>query len=243
MTDEPQDDGWEQSAAAWIAHLGDDGDFGRQSVLDEPMMARVRAGGFRRALDVGCGEGRFCRMLAAEGIAVTGIDPAPSLIDRARVLDPGGDYRVESAEALNFEDGAFDLVVAYLSLIDIPDAEAAISEMARVLAPGGTLLIGNLTAYNSAGDVAEMGWQTLADGRRAHAMDQYLEERSAWIEWRGIRIMNWHRPLSTYMRLLLDQGLTLTHFDEPRAIGGDPVRVAHYNRAPWFLMMEWRKPG
>jgi SAM-dependent methyltransferase len=236
-------DGWEQSAQAWIASQGDEGDFGRRWVMDAPMLERVRRRPFRRALDVGCGEGRFCRMLKAQGVDAVGIDPAVSLIARAREMDTRGDYRVGVAEALPFEDGAFDLVVSYLSLIDIPDAAAAIGEMARVLEPGGALLIANLAGYNSAGDVNDLGWSTLADGRRAQAMDRYLEEKSAWIAWKGIRIRNWHRPLSTYMTLLLNQGLRLTHFSEPRADpAGDPVRAAHYDRAPWFLLVEWEKP-
>ncbi len=86
----------------------------------------------------------------------------PALIDHARALDPEGDYRIESAEALGFADAEFDLVVSYLSLIDIPDASAAIREMVRVLKPGGTLLIANLTSFNSAGDVAELGWTQIA---------------------------------------------------------------------------------
>ena len=236
-------DGWAESADAWVASQGDEGDFGRRWVMDAPMLERVRLRPFARALDVGCGEGRFCRMLKAEGVASVGIDPTAGLIDHARRLDPEGDYRVEAAEALGFDDGAFDLVVSYLSLIDIPDVRAAIAEMARVLAPGGSLLIANLTGYNSAGDANDLGWGTLADGRRAHAMDHYLEEKVGWIAWKGIRIQNWHRPLSTYMTLLLEQGLTLTHFAEPRANAeGDPVRAAHYDRAPWFMLMEWTKP-
>lgn len=235
-------DGWEESADAWVASQGDEGDFGRRWVMDAPMLERVRRRAYVRALDVGCGEGRFCRMLKAEGVAAVGIDPASSLIGHARRLDPDGDYRVEAAEALGFPDGAFDLVVSYLSLIDIPDVRAAIAEMARVLAPGGTLLIANLASYNSAADANDLGWVSLPDGRRVHAMDDYLEEKAGWIAWKGIRIKNWHRPLSTYMTLLLEQGLTLTYFDEPRAHGGDPVRQGHYDRAPWFMMMEWVKP-
>ena len=234
-------DGWDESAQAWIASQGDSGDFGRQWVMDAPMMARATLRPYARALDVGCGEGRFCRMLKAIGVEAVGIDPAKALIDHARAIDPGGDYRVEAAEALGFEDGSFDLVVSYLTLIDIPDARAAIREMTRVLAPGGTLLIANLAAHNSAADANDLGWTTLADGRRVHAMDHYLEEKVGWIAWRGIRIQNWHRPLSTYMTLLLEQGLRLSHFDEPPAHGGDPTRQAHYNRAPWFMLMEWTK--
>ena len=233
--------GWEASADAWIADQGETGDFGRRWVMDAPMMARAVLRPYRRALDVGCGEGRFCRMLQGLGIQTAGIDPTPALIQRARELDPHGDYRMEAAEALGFEDGAFDLVVSYLTLIDIPDAAAAIWEMARVLAPGGTLLIANLNGYNTAACANDLGWMRLPDGRRGYVMDHYLEEKVGWVEWRGIRIHNWHRPLSTYMSLLLGQGLQRTHFAEPPAHGGD--RKAHYDRAPWFMMMEWTKPA
>ena len=56
------DNGWENSAQAWIDSMGergDRGDWGRQHVLDPVMMARVANGKFGDALDVGCGEGRF----------------------------------------------------------------------------------------------------------------------------------------------------------------------------------------
>jgi hypothetical protein len=87
-----------------------------------------------------------------------------------------------------------------------------------------------------------LGWALDADGRRAHfRIDNYLQERAQWIEWKGIRIVNHHRPLSTYMRLLLDQGLRLTFFDEPRPVTNAPARAHDYVRAPWFLVMEWAK--
>jgi len=82
--------GWDESARAWIADMGERGDYGREFVLDAPMLARVRAGGFRDALDVGCGEGRFCRMFAAHGAKAVGIDPTEALIDKARRRDPAG---------------------------------------------------------------------------------------------------------------------------------------------------------
>jgi hypothetical protein len=43
------------------------------------------------------------------------------------------------------------------------------------------------------------------------------------------------------MTRLLAAGLALTWFDEPRPRGGDPAKVEKYVRAPWFLVMEWRK--
>lgn len=235
-------DGWTDSADAWLASLGDEGDFSRRWVLDAPMMARALAPRPERALDIGCGEGRFCRMLRAEGVETVGIDPTPALLAQARARDPAGDYRDGRAEALDFADESFDLVVSYLTMIDIPDIRAAIPEMVRVLKPGGRLLIANLTSFNTAG-LGGLGWIRTANGKPAYAMDRYLEERAEWITWAAIRIINHHRPLETYMSLLLDQGLILTHFAEPAPHGGDPAIADKYRRAPWLMMMEWRKPG
>lgn len=232
--------GWDQSAASWIASLGERGDYTREFILDPVMVARTSGRGYGRALDVGCGEGRFCRMLREQGIAAVGIDPTERLLARARDLDPDGDYRIASAEALPFEDATFDLVVSYLSLIDIPDIRAAIPEMARVLKPGGSLLIANLTSYVTA---APSGWERNEAGEALHCypIDNYLEERAEWVEWMGIRIQNWHRPLSTYMRLLLDIGLRLTYFDEPAGVGGPAAQLETSRRRPWCLAMEWTK--
>lgn len=234
--------GWDESAAAWIADMGEHGDFGRRYVLDPVMVPRALALQPKAMLDVGCGEGRFCRMLAKHGVAVTGIDPARALIEHARERDPHGTYLEADAANLPFDDSAFDLVVSCLSLIDIPDVAAAIAEMARVLKPGGRLLIANSNPWNTAGDGEGLGWALDADGRKAHfRIDNYLQERAQWIEWRGIRIVNYHRPLSTYMKLLLDQGLRLTFYDEPRPMADAPPRAHDYVRAPWFLVMEWAK--
>jgi len=235
--------GWQASAKAWIADQGEHGDFARRYVLDPVMLPRALARSPRKALDVGCGEGRFCRMLKQHAVDVTGMDPTTALLTVARTRDPQGTYLEGLAERLPFSDASFDLVVSYLSLIDIPDIRAAIPEMARALKPGGSLLIANLNSFNTA--CADTGWVKNADGRHLYyPIDNYLEERWMWIEYRGIRIRNHHRPLSTYLSALLDAGLRLTYFDEPSPIPGTTLsKAASYRRAPWFLVMEWIKPA
>jgi SAM-dependent methyltransferase len=236
------DNGWQRSADAWVADMGELGDFGRRYVLDPVMLPRAIAGSPRNALDVGCGEGRFCRMLRSRGVDAVGVDPTPALLAVARTRDARGTYVEATAERLPFPENAFDLVVSYLSLIDIPDVETAIPEMARVLKPGGTLLIANLTSFNTA--CADVGWVKDARGRRLYyPIDNYLQEREMWIEYRGLRVVNHHRPLSTYLRVCLGAGLVLTYFDEPAASADAPASRANgYARAPWFLVMEWLKP-
>jgi SAM-dependent methyltransferase len=236
------DNGWQSSADAWITDQGEHGDFGRQFVLDPIMLPRALACRPKVALDVGCGEGRFSRALRAHGVRAIGIDPTARLIDTARERDPQGEYIAAIAERLPFADHAFDLVVAYLSLIDIPDYRAAIAQMSRVLTPGGTLLIANLNSFVTAcGDV---GWIKDEQGSRHHyPVDHYLEERAMWVAWGDIRIVNYHRPLSAYMGALIDAGLRLIRLDEPSPSDVSPRGRAHdYRRVPWFLVMEWQKP-
>jgi SAM-dependent methyltransferase len=178
-------------------------------------------------------------MLRGRGIDAIGIDPTRELIEEAQSRDPGGVYRFAQAEQLPFGDASFELVVSYLTLIDIADFRAAISEMARVLKPGGTLLIANINSFISS---SPRGWIKDQDGRKLHfPVDRYLEEYPSWAEWAGIRIHNWHRPLSAYMATLLGNGLHLRFFDEPVAVGGDDLRRLNHQRAPWFVVMEWQK--
>jgi SAM-dependent methyltransferase len=220
---------------------GRPGDFGREHVLDPVMMQRVTARRFESALDVGCGEGRFCRLLKDNHIPVVGIDPTEALLAQARLRDPTGHYQTATAESLPFPSAKFDLVVSYLTLIDIPDFRSGLREMVRVLSPGGTLLIANINSFISS---CPKGWIKDQDGRHLHyPVDRYMEEFPEFVEWSGIRIENWHRPLAAYMRELLGLGLSLTFFDEPQPRSGDTERQARYRRAPWFLVMEWQRPG
>ncbi len=235
-------DGWDRSAEAWIASVGERGDWAREHILDPAMLARIEPQHFRRGLDVGCGEGRFCRMLKARGVSVVGIDQCHTLLDAAMRRDPSGEYHLARAEQLPFGDGSFDLVVSYMSLCDIPDFRAAISEIARVLAPGGTLLLANLTSMSTAD--AGIGWVKDDNGQLMYwPIDRYLDEFSMQSEWAGISIINWHRPLSAYMDALLGAELRLIFFDEPQPVSGDPERQERYRRMPWFVLMEWRAHG
>lgn len=238
--------GWDSSAEAWIADMGEDGDFSRTHVLDMPMLELVRRYRPENLLDAGCGEGRFCRMVSVEGIETVGLDPTAAMLRAARARDPEGRYVDGRAEALPFAAGSFDAVVSYLTLIDIDDYEKALVEMARVLRPKGHLLIANLNPFITAipDDMENTSWQRDADGNRlAVRVDDYLKPRARWFEWRGIKVRNHHRPMRDYMQVLLGLGLRLVDFDEPGPSRGDGPRepTETQKRVPYFHIMGWRK--
>lgn len=98
-----------------------------------------------RALDVGCGDGRFTRLLATMFETVDGIDVNARRIEQARQpADAGGlaiTFRAGSGEALPYPDESFDVVVFSNSLHHIPDMDRALSEAERVLVPNGLLYV------------------------------------------------------------------------------------------------------
>ncbi|MCP4383606.1 MAG: class I SAM-dependent methyltransferase [Hyphomicrobiales bacterium] len=234
------EDGWEASAGAWIDVMGDEGDWGRKHVLDAALLARLEGREFSRILDVGCGEGRFCRMLPHPDRTVVGLDPTEDLIACARDRDPHGDYQVGTAEQMPFPGGSFDLIVSYLSLIDISGLQQAVGEFSRVLRPGGTVLIANLTSFRTA-SLKNLTNRDESDRSFLCSVDRYMEEFWYWSEWSGIRVKNWHRPLSAYMSAFLQHGFELRFFDEPLPGSGESNDQADaFRRAPFFVTMEWQ---
>jgi ubiquinone/menaquinone biosynthesis C-methylase UbiE len=141
---------WEEHAAAFIAWAREPGHDSYWRFHRDAFLPLVPAPG-RRTLDLGCGEGRLSRDLKALGHDVVGIDASPTMLAAAREADPAIQTRLADAAALPFADGAFDCVVAFMSLQDVDEFEAALRETARVLEPGGRLCLAIVHPINSAG--------------------------------------------------------------------------------------------
>ncbi len=104
------------------------------------LLAHARASD--RALDLGCGDGHFTGMLADAVMRVTGADVAEAALTRARRRHPGVRFeRVPFDGELPFEDGAFELVWASEVIEHVADTARWLSEVRRVLAPRGRLLV------------------------------------------------------------------------------------------------------
>lgn len=102
-----------------------------------------------RVLDYGCGYGRVMAELSEHGFRdVSGVDLSPALIERGRQLRPDLDFAVlESPPELTRASGSFDLILLFAVLTCVPDStaqRALITELDRVLAPGGLLYVSDV---------------------------------------------------------------------------------------------------
>jgi SAM-dependent methyltransferase len=113
--------------------------------LDRQLLDRFAAG-MREvgpACDMGCGPGHVAHYLHEHGVEVCGIDLSPTMVERARSLVPGVEFRPGDMMALDAPDGAWAGIAAFYSIIHIPreDMPRALGELRRVLRPGGILLL------------------------------------------------------------------------------------------------------
>jgi ubiquinone/menaquinone biosynthesis C-methylase UbiE len=97
-----------------------------------------------RVLDVPCGTGRHTAHLAALGHDVTGVDASPWMLDQARAKYPDLRLVEGTIDSLAFPDDSFDGAVCALLFDHLPRIDHAIAELARVVRPGGRLLISNI---------------------------------------------------------------------------------------------------
>lgn len=121
----------------------------------------VREAGGGPVADVGCGPGYVTRFLADAGVDAFGIDLSPEMVAIARRDHPDLRFEVGSMAALDLPDSALAGVVAFWSVIHVPDhaVPGVYAEMRRVLRPGGVLLVGfhvgDETRHDSVGYTGE----------------------------------------------------------------------------------------
>lgn len=184
----PSADGWLEDTRASYDTVADSyADQTRHLLAETPeesailaMFAdMVRVQGEGLVADVGCGAGRITAHLRLLGVDAFGIDLSPGMIEVARRDHPGLRFDVGSMTDLALADGSVAGLVAWYSLIHVPDDEASsvFAQFRRVLRPGGPLLLGF-----HVGDESKL----ITQGYGGHPMKIFVHRRqhdqmSAWL--------------------------------------------------------------
>ena len=173
-----------------------------------------------RVLDIACGTGvvtRHCADLAGAEGSVTGLDLNDAMLAVARRVRPEIDWRQGDAADLPFDDGAFDAVTCQFGLMFMPDRPKALSEMWRVLAPGGRLAV---AVFGSTDD--NPPYRVLADiGERHAGMPAAAALRSPFVLGNTEKLAN----------MATEAGI-------PDAEISEHTGTEHFDSMAWFMEIE-----
>lgn len=187
--------------------------------LDEPFVREIvdelPAGD---ALDAACGTGRIAAYLAGRGHRVRGVDSSPDMLERARRRVPQAEFRLGDLTSLPVSDESVDLVVCSLALTHVPVLDPVLAEFARVLRPGGHVVIADIHPEGVALGVVPS--VRLPDGRAG-------------------RVATCRHLVGDYVRAALAAGLQVRRCEEPRHPRGEPGErsdvLEPWDEWPWAL--------
>jgi SAM-dependent methyltransferase len=131
-------DRWSAHAMRWAELWGLFSDPARLAVA-----TAAGIGPGTRVLDAGCGSGELLELLEDLGAEVAGVDPAPAMLDLARLRVPRADIRLGTFSRLPWADESFDVAMAFNALEFANDIDAALQEMARVVVKGQIIALSN----------------------------------------------------------------------------------------------------
>jgi ubiquinone/menaquinone biosynthesis C-methylase UbiE len=252
---------WDENAEVWTKLVRAGYDHYRDGLNTPAFLEMLPDVDGLSSLDVGCGEGYNTRLLAKRGAHITGIDISRNFIRHAREAEEkqplGIRYEIASAVDLPFDEASFDLTVAFMSLMDIPETEMVLAEVFRVLRPGGFLQFSIVYPC-----FATPHRENLRDETgRTYAIEvgDYFRTREGEVEeWifsaappeireglRAFRVPLFTRTLSEWLNLLVDTGFVLERLGEPypsdeavrKRPGLQDAQVVAY-----FLHVRARKP-
>lgn len=251
---------WNENADGWTAMARDGADVCRDFVNTPAFLRMLPEVDGLGGLDVGCGEGHNTRLVARRGARMTGIDIAERFIRHARAAeadDPLGiDYRVAPGSETPFPDAHFDFAMATMSLMDMPDQEAVMTELHRVLKPGGFFQFsithpcfnGNYRKWirdDTGNKLGLMVWDYFAN--RRGDIDEFTfgnaseEHRKRFPKF---KVPRFDRTMSGWINLAANAGFRIEAADEPvpspEALEVHPEEADHF-QAPLFLILRVRK--
>jgi SAM-dependent methyltransferase len=208
---------YEQQSAGYDEEAG-----GGLFATDEPVVAEYLSGREPGvALDAACGTGRFAEFLAQRGHQVIGVDSSPDMLARARLRVPAAEFHVADLDRLPLPDDSVDVIVCALALVHVAGLQPVLAEFARVLRPGGDLVI------------SDVHHELVTRGSAITALGPAGEPCIT---------ATYRHQLGDYLRPALSLGLQVLRCEEPRAArqAGPPpepaTEIGEWQDWPWSLM-------
>ncbi len=220
--------GWASASPEMVANFGEEGDVTRRYLLNPVIFELAGNVAGKTALDAGCGQGYLARLLAKKGAVVTGIEPAAPwytyAVHQEQAEPLGIRYVQADLSTWAAPSHAFDCVIANMVLMDIPDYLPALRTCIAALKRQGSLIVSILhPCFEEPGSAwKEKGCVEVRD---------YFQERIVKQTYAHFI----HRPLSTYLNSIIQEGCALQKVVEPQL---DEALAKQYQAQRY-----WHVPG
>ena len=248
---------WDSNAKNWIPQVAKGLDVLRD-VVDAPTFRDHFLPDLtgQSVLDLGCGEGRSSRLMAAKGARIVGVDLSTEMINAAKDIEHkeklGIEYRIDSFTNLTtVEDGSFDAAASMMAFMDGPSFDKACEEAYRVVKPGGNFYFSSLhPCFWTKGS----HWARANNGRLVgRLVSNYWSEGRYWdgfsflgTDTEKFKIPRYPYRLEQYVNSLADAGWVISKIMEPRPtedmVKAHPSYLGmHRNFVPVLIYIAARK--
>ena len=232
ITNEEAIKAWSSTPPEWAEQFGDEGDTTRQYLLNPVLFALLGEVSGQHILDAGCGQGYLCRLLTKRGASMTGIEPAETGFAYAQKREQaellGIRYLQADLSAWSPIPETFDVVIANMVFMDIPDYLPALRNCVTALKQGGLLVFSLLhPCFEESGSA----WAS----KEYVEVHEYFQERSVPQVY-GHFI---HRSLSTYFNSVIQAGCTIEQVFEPQLDHdvAHRLRAERYAHVPGYMVI------
>lgn len=237
---------WGKVAPWYNKLVGNSGHYYHERVIFPSLKKLYQPKSGDHVLDVGCGQGVYGRLLPA-GVSYTGIDISVELIAEAKKLDHSKSHSyfvADATHALPVESDSYDLAISILALQNMKEARSAISEMARSVKVGGTIiLVLNHPAFRIP---RQSSWEVDEKNKLEYRrLNRYLSPleipinanpsvKNSQVTW------SYHNPISYFTKALTDSGCLITSLEEwvsDKESQGKAKRMENRARAEFPLFL------
>ncbi|MAG07202.1 hypothetical protein CMI46_00090 [Candidatus Pacearchaeota archaeon] len=166
----------------------------------------------KKILDLGCGPGRYAKILTGRGTKVIGIDNSKTSIELAKKEAPKVEFLLGDIEKLPFKSNQFDIVVSAMVITHLKSWDKVLKEVKRVLKKKGIFV------FSMHNPIKVVGKKKISGGKKFLVIEDYFNERPLVDFWgigkKKYKVVHYHKTYGTVVKTLVNAGFNIIDYED-----------------------------